>query len=129
MKMLKKLLRRKNNHFPVLIIILLTIYQSCASKSEIKQHAPVRPKITIETLRQDYESKILTNDVYYLYMTYTIFSQNLLPDEYKGMVGPRDGTPIIMEVPRAYYSLQPETQKIIQQWIKPLPQKPSKRKP
>ena len=87
------------------------------------------PKITIETLRQDYESKILTNDVYYLYMTYTIFSQNLLPEEYKGMVGPRDGTPIIMEVQRAYYSLQPETQKIIQQWIKPLPQKPSKRKP
>ena len=128
MMMLKKLIR-KNNYSTSLIIILLTIYQSCASKSEIKPHAPVRPKITIETLRQDYESKILTDDVYYLYMTYTIFSQNLLPEEYKGMVGPRDGTPIIMEVQRAYYSLQPETQKIIQQWIKPLPQKPSKRKP
>ena len=128
MMMLKKLIR-KNNYSTSLIIILLTIYQSCASKSEIKPQAPARPKITIETLRQGYESKILTNDVYYLYMTYTIFSQNLLPEEYKGMVGPRDGTPIIMEVQRAYYSLQPETQKIIQQWIKPLPQKPSKRKP
>ncbi|MCS5646540.1 MAG: hypothetical protein NZ838_10475 [Candidatus Marinimicrobia bacterium] len=71
----------------------------------------------------------MTNDVYYLYMTYTIFSRELLPEEYKGMVGPRDGTPIIMEVQRAYYSLQPETQKIIQQWIKPLPQKPSRLKP
>jgi hypothetical protein len=128
MMMLKKLIR-KNNYSTSLIIILLTIYQSCASKSEIKPQAPARPQITIETLRQDYESKILTNDVYYLYMTYTIFSQNLLPEEYKAMVGPRDGTPIIMEVQRAYYSLQPETQKIIQQWIKPLPQKPSKRKP
>ena len=128
MMMLKKLIR-KNNYSTSLIIILLTIYQSCASKSEIKPQAPARPQITIETLRQDYESKILTNDVYCLYMTYTIFSQNLLPEEYKGMVGPRDGTPIIMEVQRAYYSLQPETQKIIQQWIKPLPQKPSKRKP
>ena len=128
MMMLKNLIR-KNNYSTSLIIILLIIYQSCASKSEIKPQASARPKITIETLRQDYESKILTNDVYYLYMTYTIFSQNLLPEEYKEMVGPRDGTPIIMEVQRAYYSLQPETQKIIQQWIKPLPQKPSKRKP
>jgi hypothetical protein len=128
MMMLKNLIR-KINYSTSLIIILLIIYQSCASKSEIKPQAPAHPTITIETLRQDYESKILTNDVYYLYMTYTIFSQNLLPEEYKGMVGPRDGTPIIMEVQRAYYSLQPETQKIIQQWIKPLPQKPSKRKP
>ena len=128
MMMLKNLIR-KINYSTSLIIILLIIYQSCASKSEIKPQASARPKITIETLRQDYKSKILTNDVYYLYMTYTIFSQNLLPEEYKGMVGPRDGTPIIMEVQRAYYSLQPETQKIIQQWIKPLPQKPSKRKP
>ena len=128
MMMLKNLIR-KINYSTSLIIILLIILQSCTSKSEIKPQAPAHPTITIETLRQDYESKILTNDVYYLYMTYTIFSQNLLPEEYKGMVGPRDGTPIIMEVQRAYYSLQPETQKIIQQWIKPLPQKPSKRKP
>ena len=126
--MLKNLIR-KINYSTSLIIILLIIYQSCASKSEIKPQAPAHPTITIETLRQDYESKILTNDVYYLYMTYTIFSQNLLPEEYKGMVGPRDGTPIIMEVQRAYYSLQPETKKIIQQWIKPLPQKPNRRKP
>ena len=126
--MLKKLLR-KNNYSPVLIIIFLIILQSCASKPDVKLQELDHSINIIETLRQDYESKILTNDVYYLYMTYTIFSQNLLPEEYKGMVGPRDGTPIIMEVQRAYYSLQPETQKIIQQWIKPLPQKPSKRKP
>ena len=128
MMMLKKLLR-KNNYSPVLIIIFLIILQSCASKPDVKLQELDHSINIIETLRQDYESKILTNDVYYLYMTYTIFSQNLLPEEYKGMVGPRDGTPIIMEVQRAYYSLQPETQKIIQQWIKPLPQKPSKRKP
>ena len=128
MMMLKKLLR-KNNYSPVLIIIFLIILQSCASKPDVKLQEPDHSINIIETLRQDYESKILTNDVYYLYMTYTIFSQDLLPEEYKGMVGPRDGTPIIMEVQRAYYSLQPETQKIIQQWIKPLPQKPTRRKP
>ncbi|SVB80111.1 uncharacterized protein METZ01_LOCUS232965 [marine metagenome] len=128
MMMLKKLLR-KNNYSPVLIIIFLIILQSCASKPDVKLQEPDHSINIIETLRQDYESKILTNDVYYLYMTYTIFSRDLLPKEYKGMVGPRDGTPIIMEVQRAYYSLQPETQKIIQQWIKPLPQKPARRKP
>ena len=128
MMMLKNLLR-KNNYSPVLIIIFLIILQSCASKPDVKLQELDHSINIIETLRQDYESKILTNDVYYLYMTYTIFSQDLLPEEYKGMVGPRDGTPIIMEVQRAYYSLQPETQKIIQQWIKPLPQKPARRKP
>ena len=128
MMMLKNLLR-KNNYFPFLIIIFLNILQSCASKPDVKLQELDHSINIIETLRQDYESKILTNDVYYLYMTYTIFSRDLLPEEYKGMVGPRDGTPIIMEVQRAYYSLQPETQKIIQQWIKPLPQKPNRRKP
>ena len=128
MMMLKKLLR-KNNYSPVLIIIFLIILQSCVSKPDVKLQELDHSINIIETLRQDYESKILTNDVYYLYMTYTIFSRELLPEEYKGMVGPRDGTPIIMEVQRAYYSLQPETQKIIQQWIKPLPQKPSRLKP
>jgi len=128
MMMLKKLLR-KNNYSPVLIIIFLIILQSCAWKPDVKLQELDHSINIIETLRQDYESKILTNDVYYLYMTYTIFSRDLLPEEYKGMVGPRDGTPIIMEVQRAYYSLQPETQKIIQQWIKPLPQKPARRKP
>ena len=128
MMMLKNLLR-KNNYSPVLIIIFLIILQSCASKPDVKLQELDHSINIIETLRQDYESKILTNDVYYLYMTYTIFSRDLLPEEYKGMVGPRDGTPIIMEVQRAYYSLQPETQKIIQQWIKPLPQKPSRLKP
>jgi len=34
-----------------------------------------------------------------------------------------------MEVQRAYSSLQPETQDIIRQWIRTLPQKPKKRKP
>ena len=78
---------------------------------------------------RDYESKILMNDEYYLYMTYAIFSQDSLPGNYKGIVGPRDGTPVIMEVKRAYYSLRPDTQDIIRQWIRPLPQKTTKRKP
>ena len=62
MMMLKNLIR-KINYSTSLIIILLIIYQSCASKSEIKPQASARPKITIEPLRQAYESKILTNDL------------------------------------------------------------------
>ena len=120
---------RNNNNLTTLGFIMLVILQSCTSKPEIKPQDLALPINTIETLRQNHESKILTNDEYYLYMTYAIFSQESLPENYKGTIGPRDGTPVIMEVQRAYYSLQPETQDIIRQWISPLPQKPKKRKP
>ena len=124
----KKILRN-NNSLTTLGFIMLVVLQSCTSKPEIKPQDIALPINTIETLRQNHESKILTNDEYYLYMTYAIFSQESLPENYKGTIGPRDGTPVIMEVQRAYYSLQPETQDIIRQWIRPLPQKPKKRKP
>ena len=120
---------RNNNNLTTLGFIMLVVLQSCTSKPEVKPQDLALPINTIETLRQNYESKILTNDEYYLYMTYAIFSQESLPENYKGAIGPRDGTPVIMEVQRAYYSLQPETQDIIRQWIRPLPQKPTKRKP
>ena len=120
---------RNNNNLTTLGCIMLVVLQSCTSKPEIKPQDLALPINTIETLRQNHESKILTNDEYYLYMTYAIFSQESLPENYKGTIGPRDGTPVIMEVQRAYYSLQPETQDIIRQWIRPLPQKPKKRKP
>ena len=120
---------RINNNLTTLGFIMLVVLQSCTSKPEIKPQDLALPINTIETLRQNHESKILTNDEYYLYMIYAIFSQESLPENYKGIVGPRDGTPVIMEVQRAYYSLQPETQDIIRQWIRPLPQKPKKRKP
>ena len=119
---------RNNNNLTTLGFIMLVVLQSCTSKPEIKPQNLALPINTIETLRQNHESKILTNDEYYLYMTYAIFSQESLPENYKGTIGPRDGTPVIMEVQRAYYSLQPETQDIIRQWIRPLPQKPKKRK-
>ncbi len=120
---------RNNNNLTTLGFIMLVVLQSCTSKPEVKPQDLALPINTIETLRQNHESKILTNDEYYLYMTYAIFSQESLPENYKGTIGPRDGTPVIMEVQRAYYSLQPETQDIIVQWIRPLPQKPTKRKP
>ena len=128
MTMPKEILRN-NNNLTTLGFIMLVILQSCTSKPEIKPQDLALPINTIETLRQNHESKILTNDEYYLYMTYAIFSQESLPENYKGIVGPRDGTPVIIEVQRAYYSLQPETQDIIRQWIRPLPQKSTMRKP
>ena len=127
--MIPKEILRNNKNFTTLVFIILIILQSCISKPKLKPQEPTRPINTIETLRQNHESKILTNDEYYLYMTYAIFSQESLPENYKGIVGPRDGTPVIIEVQRAYYSLQPETQNIIRQWIRPLPQKSTMRKP
>ena len=127
--MIPKEILRNNNNLTTLGFIMLVVLQSCTSKPEVKPQDLALPINTIETLRQNHESKILTNDEYYLYMTYAIFSQESLPENYKGTIGPRDGTPVIMEVQRAYYSLQPETQDIIRQWIRPLPQKPKKRKP
>ena len=120
---------RKNNYFPALIIILLIALQSFASKPKLKPQQTIHPVITIDTIRKDFDSDSISADEYYLYITYTIFSQDSLPGNYKGIVGPRDGTPIIMEVKRAYHFLQPETQKIIRQWIKPLPPTPTRRKP
>ena len=128
MTMPKEILRN-NNNLTTLGLIMLVILPSCTSKPEIKPQDLALPINTIETLRQNHESKILTNDEYYLYMTYAIFSQESLPENYKGIVGPRDGTPVIIEVQRACYSLQPETQDIIRQWIRPLPQKSTMRKP
>ena len=127
--MMPKEILWNNNNLTTLVFIILIILQSCASKPKLKPQEPARPINTIETLRQNLKSKILTNDEYYLYMTYAIFSQESLPENYKGIVGPRDGTPVIIEVQRAYYSLQPETQDIIRQWIRPLPQKSTMRKP
>ena len=127
--MIPKEILRNNKNFTTLFFIILIILQSCISKPKLKPQEPDRPINTIETLRQNHESNILTNDEYYLYMTYAIFSQESLPENYKGIVGPRDGTPVIIEVQRAYYSLQPETQDIIRQWIRPLPQKSTMRKP
>ena len=120
---------KKNKYYPALAIILLIALHSCASKPKVKLQETVHPINTIDTIRGDFKSNTITADEYYLYMTFTIFSQESLPENYKGIVGPRDGTPIIMEVQRAYHSLQPETQKIIRQWIKPLPPKPTRRKP
>ena len=128
MTMPKEILRN-NNNLTTLGFIMLVVLQSCTSKPEVKPQDLALPINTIETLRQNHESKILTNDEYYLYMTYAIFSQDSLPGNYKGIVGPRDGTPVIMEVKRAYYSLRPDTQDIIRQWIRPLPQKSTMRKP
>ena len=128
MMMLKKYLK-KNNYYPALAIILLVTLQSFTSKPRLRPQKTIHPVITIDTIRGDFKSNTITADEYYLYMTFTIFSQDSLPENYKGIVGPRDGTPIIKEVQRAYHSLQPETQKIIRQWIRPLPPKPIRKKP
>ena len=127
--MMQKNYLKKNKYYPALAIILLIALQSCALKPKVKPQQTIHPVIRIDTIREDFKSNTITADEYYLYMTFTIFSQNSLPENYKGIVGPRDGTPIIMEVQRAYHSLQPETQKIIRQWIRPLPPKPTRRKP
>jgi len=36
---------------------------------------------------------------------------------------------VIIEVQRAFHNINPENQRIIRQWIRPLPKKPTKRQP
>ena len=66
---------------------------------------------------------------HYLFLTYSVFSPESLPVNYKGTIGPKDGTPVIIEVQRAFHNINPENQRIIRQWIRPLPKKPTKRQP
>ena len=71
----------------------------------------------------------ISDDEYYLFLTYSVFSPESLPVNYKGTIGPKDGTPVIIEVQRAFHNINPENQRIIRQWIRPLPKKPTKRQP
>ena len=123
-------LRKRNNLSNYFIIISIIIFQSCYSKPADTKPTDAQPtKNSIELLRNDHRSKKISNDEYYLYLTFAIFSPESLPINYQGTVGPKDGTPVIMEVKRAFHTLNPENQKIIRQWIRPLPRKTTKRKP
>ena len=123
-------LLKKNNLPSYFIIIIFIIFQSCSSKPvDAKPNDIQYSKNSIELLRTDYKLKKISNDEYYLYLTFAIFSPESLPINYQGTVGPKDGTPVIMEVKRAFHTLNPENQKIIRQWIRPLPRKTTKRKP
>ena len=121
-------LLKKNNLPSYFIIIIFIIFQSCSSKpADAKPNDIQYSKNSIELLRTDYKLKKISNDEYYLYLTYAIFSPESLPFNYQGTVGPKDGTPVIIEVQRAFHTINPENQRIIRKWIRPLPKKPNKR--
>ena len=123
-------LLKKNNLPSYFIIIIFIIFQSCSSKPvDAKPNDIQYSKNSIELLRTDYKLKKISNDEYYLYITYAIFSPESLPFNYQGTVGPKDGTPVIIEVQRAFHTINPENQRIIRKWIRPLPKKPNKRQP
>tara|TARA_B110000014_G_scaffold247173_1_gene220500 strand:- start:1708 stop:2094 length:387 start_codon:yes stop_codon:yes gene_type:complete len=123
-------LLKKNNLPSYFIIIIFIIFQSCSSKPvDAKPNDIQYSKNSIELLRTDYKLKKISNDEYYLYLTYAIFSPESLPFNYQGTVGPKDGTPVIIEVQRAFHTINPENQRIIRKWIRPLPKKPNKRQP
>ena len=123
-------LLKKNNLSSYFIIIIFIIFQSCSSKPVDSKPTDIQySKNSIELLRTDYKLKKISNDEYYLYLTYAIFSPESLPFNYQGTVGPKDGTPVIIEVQRAFHTINPENQRIIRKWIRPLPKKPNKRQP
>jgi len=84
---------------------------------------------TVDSLRQDYQSGLLTVDQYYLYLTFSIFAPDSLPTRYQTSLLPREATPVIREVKRIFPRLNPDTQARIRPWIKPLPPKPIKERP
>ena len=119
----------KNNLSNFFILLSMIVFQSCTSKPLANPSNSQATKNTIEILRTDHTMRKISNDEYYLYLTYAIFSPESLPKNYRGSVGPKEGTPVIIEVQRAFHTINPDNQKIIRQWIRPLPKKPIKRKP
>ena len=123
-------LLKKNNLSYYFIFIIFIIFQSCSPKPVNTKPANIQSeKNSIELLRIDRKSKKISDDEYYLFLTYSVFSPESLPVNYKGTIGPKDGTPVIIEVQRAFHNINPENQRIIRQWIRPLPKKPTKRQP
>ena len=120
-------LKRINNILILFIFLSVIIFESCASKPALHPIENQTEINIIELLRNDFRTKKISNDDYYLYLTYAIFSPDSLPPNYQGSVGPKDGTPVIIEVKRAFHTLSTNNQKIIRQWIRPLPKKPKKR--
>ena len=103
--------------------LLISIFLFACSAS---QATPELGLTVTQQLESDYEKGKLSDDEYYTYMTYSIFAQDLIPEKYNGIIGPRDATPIIRKVQRAYPTLSLATQEHLMQWIKPLPPKPLK---
>jgi len=121
-------LLRINNITMYFFIVGMIVIQSCSLKPKIDPLNPQNEINTIELLRNDHRMKNISNDDYYLFLTYAIFSPESLPINYQGSIGPKDGTPVIIEVQRAFHSISPDNQKIIKKWIRPLPKKPTKRR-
>ena len=70
---------KRINNISILFIFLVIIFESCASK--LKFH-PIENQTEIniiELLRNDFRTKKISNDDYYLYLTYAIFSPDSLP--------------------------------------------------
>jgi len=107
------------------LILLLIFYMQWIACTSYKPQPEVQISI-MEELKIDLENGKISTDDYYTFLIYSVFAQDLLPDNYKGKIGPRDATPIIRKVQRAYPTLSPETQEHLKQWIKPLPPKPTK---
>ena len=90
------------------------------------QATPEQVLTVTQQLDSDHDNEKLTDDEYFTYLTYSIFAQDLIPEKYNGIIGPRDATSIIRKVQRAYPTLSLATQEHLMQWIKPLPPKPLK---
>ncbi len=98
-------LKRINNISILFIFLSVIIFESCASKPALNPIENQTEINIIELLRNDFRTKKISNDDYYLYLTYAIFSPDSLPPNYQGSVGPKDGTPVIIEVKRAFHTL------------------------
>jgi len=120
-------LTRINNISILFIFLSAIIFESCSSKPALNPIENQTELNIIELIRNDFRSKKISNDDYYLYLTYAIFSPDSLPSDYRGSAGPKDGTPVIIEIKRAFHTLSTDNQRIIRQWIRPLPKKPKMR--
>ena len=102
----------------MLLSILVPSVTSCGSCAEVTQ-------TSLELINQAYEDNDIDYDMRALYLTYSIYNWEALPEKYRSEIPMKDATPIILEIQRNWDLLKPATQEIISQYIQPI-ESPSK---
>lgn len=86
---------------------------SCNQHVETKQ-------TSVQLINRAYEQNTIDFDTRALFLTYSIYDAEALPQEYQSSVPMKDATPIILEIQRNWDKLSPTTQEEISRYIQPL---------
>ncbi len=99
--------------FLALSLLIVVSMVSCAGDEETTQNS-------VELIDRAYEKGVIDYNMRALYLTYSIYKPEALPQEYQSNMPMKDATPIILEIQRNWDRLSLETQEKISQYIQPL---------